>query len=185
MNPEAAIVVRAARPDDLTAVAAVFLACWRDSYAGFLRADVIDMYDDDSARALWRPTLSNPPADIIVFVAEQAGRDLLGVIRIGTDPDEPTAGHVYSLYVRPGTQGLGVGTRLLAAADDRFRRDGVHEATLWVFAANAAAQGFYSRQGWQPDGAERVEPQYGERELRLRRTLRDGDGDGAGNGGAA
>ena len=174
MTPEAVVVVREARPDDLTAVAAVFLACWRGSYAGFLPADVIDAYDDPSARALWRRTLSDPSADAVVFVAEQVGRGVLGVIRIGTDPDEPTAGHVYSLYVHPDTQGLGVGSRLLATADARFGRDGVDEATLWVFAANAAARGFYSRLGWQPDGAERVKPQYGEPELRLRRTLRNG-----------
>lgn len=180
MNPEAAVTVREARPGDLSAVAAVFLACWHDSYAGFLPAHVIGMYDEDGARALWRPTLSNPPADAVVLVAEQTGRGVLGVIRIGRDPDEPAAGHVYSLYVHPDTQGFGVGTRLLAAADDRFRRDGVDEATLWVFAANAAALGFYSRLGWQPDGAQRVEPQYGEPEVRLRRTLRDGDGDGDG-----
>jgi ribosomal protein S18 acetylase RimI-like enzyme len=181
VKPQLAVVVREARPNDLAAVAAAFLACWRTSYAGFLPPGVIDMYDDDSARALWRPTLCNPPAGAIVFVAERTRRDVLGVIRIGPDPDEPTAGHVYSLYVRPDTQGLGVGTRLLAAVDDRFRRDGVYEATLWVFAANAAALGFYSGLGWQPDGAQRTEPQYGEPELRLRRTLRDG----AGNGGAA
>ena len=182
MKPQLAVVVREARPSDLAAVAAAFLACWRTSYAGFLPADVIDMYDDDSARALWHPTLCNPPAGAIVFVAERTGRDVLGdvlgVLRIGPDPDEPTAGHVYSLYVRPDTQGLGVGTRLLAAADDLFRRDDVHEATLWVFAANATALGFYSRMGWHADGAQRVEPEYGEPELRLRRTLRDGPGDG-------
>lgn len=176
MNPEVAIVVREARPDDLNAVAAVFLACWHDSYAGFLPAHVIGMYDEDGARALWRPTLSNPPADAVVLVAEQAGRGVLGVIRIGRDPDEPAAGHVYSLYVHPDTQGLGVGTRLLAAADDRFGRKGVDEVTLWVFAGNVAALGFYSRLGWQPDGAQRAEPQYGEPEVRLRRMLRDGDG---------
>jgi len=181
MNPQFAVVVREARPNDLVTVAAAFLACWRTSYAGFLPPDVIATYDDDSARALWRPTLCNPPAGAIVFVAERTGRDVLGVIRIGPDPDEPAAGHVFSLYVRPDTQGLGVGSRLLAAAVDRFRRDDVQEATLWVFAANATARGFYSRLGWQPDGAQRMEPQYGEPELRLRRTLRDGAGtDGAG-----
>lgn len=185
MNPEAAVTVRAAGPDDLAAVAAVFLACWRTSYAGFLPADVIDTYDDDSARALWRPTLTSPPADAVVLVAEQEGRDLLGVIRIGRDPDEPGAGHVYSLYVRPDAQGLGVGTRLLAAADEWLRRDGVHEATLWVFAANAAALAFYSRLGWQPDGGERVEPEYGEPELRLRRILPGVDGADASAGGTA
>lgn len=183
MNPEAAITIREARPDDLTAVAAVFLACWHDSYADFLPPDVIDMYDEDGARALWRPALSDPPADAVVFVAEQTGRGVLGVIRIGKDPDEPAAGHVYSLYVRPDTQGLGVGTRLLAAADDRFGRDGVHEATLWVFAANAAARGFYARLGWLPDGGERVEPQYGRPELRLRRSLSAVDGADASAGG--
>lgn len=181
MKPQLAVVVREARPNDLAAVAAAFLACWRTSYAGFLPPDVIDRYDDDSARALWRPTLRNPPAGAIVLVAERTRRGVLGVIRIGPDPGEPTAGHVYSLYVRPDAHGLGVGTRLLAAANDRFRRDDVHEATLWVFAANAAALGFYARLGWQPDGALRVEPQYGEPELRLRRTLRED----AGKGGAA
>lgn len=179
------MTVREAQPDDLTAVAAVFLACWHDSYAGFLPPAVIDMYDEDGARALWRPTLSSLPTDSLVFVAEQTDRSVLGVIRIGMDPDEPAAGHVYSLYVRPDTQGLGVGARLLAAADGRFRRDGVHEATLWVFAANTAALGFYARLGWQPDGAQRVEPQYGEPELRLRRAIRGGEGNGSRKGGAA
>lgn len=175
MNPGAALTIRGARPDDLAAVATVFLACWHDSYAGVLPTHVIDLYDEDGARALWRSTLSDPPADAVVSVAEQTGRGVLGVIRIGRDPDEPAAGHVYSLYVHPDTQGLGVGTRLLADADGRFRRDGLHEATLWVFLANAAARGFYSRLGWRPDGGERVERQYGEPELRLRRTLRDSD----------
>ncbi|MBA3876256.1 MAG: hypothetical protein C0498_04855 [Anaerolinea sp.] len=185
MNPEAAVIVRRAQPDDLAAVSSVFLACWRDSYVGILPPDVIGMYDEDGVRALWHPTLSDPPADAVVFVAEQTGRGVLGVIRIGKDPDEPAAGHVHSLYVHPDTQGLGVGTRLLAAADDRFRRDRVHEATLWVFAANAAALGFYARLGWHPDGGERVEPQYGEPELRLRRTLRDRRSDDRSDGGAA
>lgn len=185
MNPEAAVTVRAARPDDLAAVAAVFLACWHDSYAGFLPADVMGMYDEDGARALWRPTLTSPPADAVVLVAEQEGRDLLGVIRIGKDPDEPAAAHVYSLYVRPDTQGLGVGTRLLAAADERFRRDRMDEVTLWVFAANDAARGFYARLGWLPDGGERVEPQYGEPEVRLRRVLPGVDGADASAGGTA
>jgi ribosomal protein S18 acetylase RimI-like enzyme len=177
LSAEIAIIVRKARPDDLIAVAAVFLACWHESYSDFLPPDVIDMFDEHGARALWRPMLSVLPADAVVYVAEQAGRGVLGVIRIGRDPDEPTAGHIFSLYVRPDTQGLGVGTRLLAAADDRFRGSGLHVATLWVFAANATAIGFYSRHGWQPDNGERVEAEYGEPELRLRRRVRRGGGD--------
>lgn len=171
MTVNAPVVVREARPDDLPAVAAVFLACWRTSYAGFLPRGVIGLYDEDGALELWRPTLSGPLSRGVVLVAEGAGRGVLGVIRIGPDPEDPASGHVYSLYVRPDTQGLGVGTRLMAAADERFRRDGVRVATLWVFAANEAALGFYAGQGWLPDGGQRVEPRYGEPELHLRRTL--------------
>lgn len=170
MTTEPAIVVREARPADLTAVAAVFLACWRDSYPSVLPPDVVGMYDEDAALALWRPALCCPRADAVVLVAEQTGRGILGIIRIGKDPDAPRTGHVFSLYVRPEAQGLGVGTRLLAVADDRFRDEGAHEATLWVFEANSAARRFYSSLGWRPDGAKRVEPQFGEPEVRLRRT---------------
>ena len=170
--PRQMIVVRDAGADDLAAIAALFLSCWHDTYAGFLPMDVIDLYDADGARALWRPALEGRSADASVLVAEQAGAGVLGVARVGTDPDEPAAGHVFSLYVRPDTHGLGVGTRLLAATDEQFRRHGLDQATLWVFAANAAALGFYARLGWQPDGGERIEPQYGQPEVRLRRTVR-------------
>lgn len=179
MIPEPAVVVREARPNDLAAVAATFLACWRTSYAGFLPPKVIAMYEDASARELWRRTLENPPANAAVLVAERTGRGVLGIIRVGPDPDESSSGHVFSLYVHPDAQGLGVGARLLAAADDRFRHDGVHTVTLWVFGANTSALGFYAHLGWQPDGAQRVEPQYGEPELRLRRMLGDGESPGA------
>lgn len=178
MSGEARTTIREARPDDLAAVAAVFLACWHESYPGFLSPGVAGLYDEDGARALWRRTLVDPPADATVLVAELPGRSVSGVIRIGRDPDLPAAGHVYSLYVHPEAQGLGVGARLLAAADGRFRRDGVEEATLWVFAANAAARAFYVHLGWQPDGGERVEPAYGEPEVRLRRSIPHSGGEG-------
>lgn len=172
MSRGTAVTVRAARPEDLVAVADVFLACWRESYAGFLPEHVIGLYDEVGARTVWRPTLVEPPADASVLVAEGADGSVVGVVRIGRDPGEPGAGHVYSLYVHPEAQGRGVGACLLAAADDRFRSDGPHEVTLWVFAANVAARSFYARQGWRPDGGERVEPAYGEPELRLRRPVR-------------
>lgn len=44
-------------------------------------------------------------------------------------------------------------------------------ATLWVFEANAAARTLYARNGWLPDGGTRVEPEFGEPEVRLRRAL--------------
>jgi ribosomal protein S18 acetylase RimI-like enzyme len=80
-------------------------------------------------------------------------------------------GHVFSLYVDPDAQGTGVGGRLLAEAERWFGSEGLAEATLWVFEANARARAFYARHGWQPDGGMRVEPEFGEPEIRLRSRL--------------
>jgi len=165
------VLLREARPSDLEAVSGLFLACWRVSYAGVLPDHVIAMFDDDGARALWQRALENPKAGSVGIVAEQPGRGVVGVIRLGSDPGEPSSGHVFSLYVDPSAQGLGVGGRLLGEAERRFRDDGRAQATLWVFAANTASLRFYEHHGWHPDGGQRVEAEYGEPELRLRRSL--------------
>lgn len=157
---------------DLEPVAALFLACWRRSYRPFLPQPIIDAFDEDSALELWRGTITDPPAGATVLVADHDELGVVGVIRLGSDPDEPAAGHVFSLYVHPDGQGLGIGQALLREADAHLRRGRRASATLWVFAANEHALGFYERMGWHPDGATRIEPAYGEPELRLRRDLR-------------
>ena len=168
------ISLRPASMDDVAAIADVFLACWRESYSSVLPRRVIDMYESHSAQALWRAALSDRPAGSVVQVAERADHSIVGVVATGRDPDLPVAGHIFSLYVQPDTQGLGVGSLLLSAALQQFRNDGLIDATLWVFAANDAARGFYERLGFLPDGATRVEPQYGEPELRLCRPVAAG-----------
>jgi GNAT superfamily N-acetyltransferase len=163
-------VLREATPTDLDAVAALFLRCWRD-YRDVLPEQVIAAFDETSALELWRRTLESPKPGTRGVVAAN-GERVVGVIRIGRDPDETTSGHVFSLYVDPDFHGAGVGGRLLVEADHWFGSEGLAQATLWVFEANARARGFYARHGWQPDGGTRVEPEFGEPEVRLRRLSR-------------
>ncbi|MHA3702105.1 N-acetyltransferase family protein [Jatrophihabitans sp. YIM 134969] len=49
------------------------------------------------------------------------------------------------LWVVPEAQGQGVGTALLAHAE-QLRPDGL---ALWVFASNTPARAFYERRGWR------------------------------------
>ena len=72
MSGGSAVTIRPARPDDLAPVADVFLACWRESYAGFLPEHVIRLYDEAGARKVWQPAILEPAADTIVLVAEAA-----------------------------------------------------------------------------------------------------------------
>jgi GNAT superfamily N-acetyltransferase len=159
--------LRDATARDLDAVAALFLRCWR-GYRGVLPERLVAVFDEESAVELWRGPLESPRPGTRGIVAVD-GERVVGVIRIGRDPDEPTRGHVFSLYVDPDWQGSGVGRLLLAAAHEWFAGEGLADATLWVFEANARARAFYERNGWQPDGGTRVEPALGEPEIRLRR----------------
>jgi ribosomal protein S18 acetylase RimI-like enzyme len=163
------IELRDATAADVDAIAALFLRCWR-GYADVLPARVIAVFDEASATDLWRRALEAPRPGTRGVVAVEDD-PVVGVIRMGRDPDEPTVGHVFSLYVDPATQGSGVGRRLLADAEAWFRAEGLAEATLWVFEANERARGFYARLGWIADGRTRVEPEFGEPEVSLRRRL--------------
>jgi ribosomal protein S18 acetylase RimI-like enzyme len=164
-------VLRAADADDVEAIANLFLACWRTSYRDVLPPRVMGMYGPSSARDLWRRSLEAGSGERRVVVVERIDGSILGVLAMGRDPDHPALGHVFSLYVHPGAQGLGIGARLMSAADERFRADALPEASLWVFEANTGGRAFYERLGWLADGTKRVEPEYGEPELRLTRSL--------------
>jgi ribosomal protein S18 acetylase RimI-like enzyme len=165
------VLLRGAAADDLDAVAALFLACWRQSYRGVLPEAVVELYDEVRARDLWQRSFAGLAAGREIVVAELPDHTIAGVATVGEDPDRPRSGHVYSLYVHPHAQGQGVGARLLSAAVERLEACGFAEASLWVFEANVRGRAFYERLGWHPDGATRVEPEYGEPECRLTRSL--------------
>lgn len=160
------VEIRPAVAADLDGVVRTFLACWYDSYEQLLPPDVRSMYTVDNATEMWR---RSPVSGMLV--ADVVGRGVAGVTRFGADPTDPARGHIFSLYVHPDTQGLGLGRALLDAATDRLRMSGYAAATLWVFADNVSARAFYTRQGWRPDGETRTEAAYRLVEVRLRLPL--------------
>lgn len=157
--------LRTATPADLAGVVEVFLGCWRGSYAEVLPAPLVALMSDERARELWQRVLASPEGTVLV--AEREG-ELIGLVRYTCGQAE---GYVPSLYVSPLAQGTGVGGRLLEAAADAFRDAGLATAYLWVFAGNQPSIGFYAARGWLPDGGTRVEEEFGEPELRLRKPL--------------
>jgi GNAT superfamily N-acetyltransferase len=158
------VTLRPAEIDDLDAVVAVFLGCWRSTYAGRLPAPLVATMSDDAARSLWSGALTTPDRRVVLAeVAEQ----VRGVVGFEVDGDD---GWVHSLYVAPEAQGHGVGSTLLDHASDRLREAGCHRAYLWVFPDNTPTISFYARHGWTPDGAERVEERFGENEIRLSKS---------------
>ncbi|SFN45476.1 GNAT family N-acetyltransferase [Mycetocola miduiensis] len=159
------IQLRPATTADVDAVVAVFLACWRESYRGVLPDSTIDAMSDEKAQQLWERVMGSGEGEVLV--AESAGT-VLGVTRLAANGAE---GVVHSLYVAPDSQGQGLGQLLLSAAASRLADLGARNASLWVFAANAPSLAFYRRHGWEPDGTQRTQEQFGELELRVVRRL--------------
>jgi GntR family transcriptional regulator len=160
--------LRLATTADVPGLASVFVSAWRSGYPGIVDQAVLDELDEADI-ADWLGTLmsSNGPTTWLVESAEGA---ILAFSRHGEDPLDSRRGHIYSLYVSPVMSGLGIGKALLGYDLQLLAERGLETVTLWVFEQNQAARNLYASFGFAPDGARRVEPEYGAQEIRLRRS---------------
>jgi len=67
-------------------------------------------------------------------------------------------GIVENLYVRPERRSEGIGSALLAAAEDALTEQGVDVIALEVMARNEGARRFYRRAGYEPRRVELEKP---------------------------
>ena len=117
---------------DYDAVYALWLSC-----RGMGLNDV-----DDSREGLARYLRRNPGT---CFVAEDAAR-VRGVIMAGHDGRR---GYIYHTAVRPDSRGQGIGRRLVEAAMDALRAEGISKVALVVFRRNEAGNAFWERMGFE------------------------------------
>ncbi len=169
--------LRLATPADAPGLARVFVLAWRSGYVGIVEEPVLDALDEiEIADWLGTMTSSNGPT---TWLAESADGGVLAFSRHGEDPEDSRRGHIYSLYVDPAATGRGIAKALLDHDLQLLGERGLGTVTLWVFEHNQAARGLYTSFGFLPDGARRVEPQYGAPEIRMRRPAHQETGSGA------
>jgi len=162
-------LLRVAGPDDVGQLAAVFLDCWRISYARVMPAPLVATMTPEKARSIWADAMRRPGQTILAATGEEPPHAVLGFV--GFRLVENGAGYVSSLYVSPNVQGGGVGRILLAEAERELSALGARTARLWVFEENAPSRAFYVRQGWEPDGRRETLPEWGQPQLRMTKTL--------------
>lgn len=157
------VTIRPAGIDDAATGAALHIACWREAYSSVADPELLARLTDDLEERTerWRTYISaGPPWLAVADDGELAGFAAAGA---GRDDDIDLDLELYAIYVRASQYGAGVGHRLFQAAM------GDASAYLWVLEANDRAQGFYRRQGFEPDGARRIEREFNASEIRLRR----------------
>jgi GNAT superfamily N-acetyltransferase len=174
--------VRLARPDDVEEIARIQVQTWGFAYASLLPATAFDMMTLPAARQAWAAAVRQPPSPrhrVLValeqdwrvgFVASSPAEDLEPA-----DPQPQTTLSIAALVVEPRWARRGHGSRLLAAAVDYARGDGMTRAIVWVPEQDTALREFYVSAGWAPDGLARgLDAGGGEvREIRLHTAIGD------------
>ena len=161
------LAIRAANPDDASAIAAFHTAVWREAYRGLVPDAYLDRVAEPERTVRWAGRLRS--GNRRAFMAILCGR-LVGVASVAERPDEEF-GHLpptpplelKSLYVHVDHRGTGVAASLLDVTI------GTRSAFLWVFDGNARARAFYLRHGFVADGAAKIDPDTGVAEIRMRR----------------
>ncbi|MCO1618183.1 MULTISPECIES: GNAT family N-acetyltransferase [Micromonospora] len=167
----AAGYVRPARPEDAGEIARIQLATWRVAYRRILPRHVLDNLDEAYLARRWGAAVQEPPSGahrVLVAVEQAAQSYLVGFVASGPAdadalaPEEPAealgsdVAAVTDLLVEPRWGRRGHGSRLLAAAVEHWRADGLTRAVAWAFDADAATRKFLGSTGWEPDGAARA-----------------------------
>ena len=162
--------VRAARPEDASAIADVHVEAWREAYDGIMDPAFLDGLRHVDRLKLWTRVLGETETERgCVHVAEQVPEEVAEEYRVvgfaNAGPSRDSDGdEVYAIYLRKRVWGLGFGRALLAACLAHLRREQPRSVQLWVLEANANARGFYEAAGFADDGG-RKSVEVGGREL--------------------
>ncbi|MCU4799624.1 GNAT family N-acetyltransferase [Halobacteria archaeon HArc-gm2] len=89
---------------------------------------------------------------------EELAGFVMFTVESGQYEQDVQRGVVQNLYVAPTHRRRGIGTRLLAAAEERLADNGVDRVALNVMAANEGARRFYRRHGYEPHRVELEKP---------------------------
>jgi GNAT superfamily N-acetyltransferase len=154
-------VIRAAQPSDAQSGAACHMACWREAYADIVDSERLARLTAPVAERvkLWRRWIDEGrPIIVAVDSGHVVGFSVAGFVK---EPDTDVDFQLYAINVRQAYWGSGVAQRL------HDRSVGDRAAFLWVLRDNPRARAFYVRNGYSPDGAEKLDEDFGAVVIRM------------------
>lgn len=167
-----AFLIDTPAPGEASRLAQVHLSSWRETYGVLVPDRFLGAAALEQRTEFWRRLLSlesSPYASAVACAPEGiVGLAMAGPVRPpeGFAPRRPE--QLFILYVLAAWHGGGVGQALL---DHTL---GTRPAELWVARHNPRARAFYARNGFEPDGDERVDEDLdGLEEIRMVRGRRE------------
>jgi ribosomal protein S18 acetylase RimI-like enzyme len=148
------IDIRRAEPRDAPAIADVHHEAWRGAYAGIIPHRALNAMINRRGSEWWANAIRRAATVLVVEI----GGKVAGYTTVGRNRarELPQQGEIYELYLRPEYQGVGLGTRLFAAARQKLADHGLKGMVVWALEDNTNALSFYTGAGGR-DVAEGVE----------------------------
>ena len=130
---------------DLPTIQRLLLDTWLDAYGAFIpREDLAGYLSVHYSQAKLEALFEDP--DVTGVVAEADGT-VNGYAKLYHARAEQRF-YVHQLYILPARQGLGLGHRLMACAEERARELGADRIWLGVMVKNAQAVAWYKKMGY-------------------------------------
>ena len=148
------IDIRKAELKDAAAIADVHQDAWRGAYSGIIPHRALTRMINRRGPDWWANAIRRAATVLVIEI----GGTLAGYATIGRNRARELAqqGEIYELYLRPEYQGIGLGSRLFAAARRKLADSGLHGMVVWALEENTGALSFYEGAGGR-DIAEGVE----------------------------
>ena len=123
----------------------LLLETWLDAYGSFIpREDLVGYLNTQYSQAKLEALFADP--DVTGLVAEVDGA-VVGYAKLYHARAEQRF-YVHQLYILPARQGLGLGHRLMACAEERARELGADRIWLGVMVKNTQAVAWYKKMGF-------------------------------------
>lgn len=130
---------------DLPTVQQILRETWLEAYGSFIpRADLEGYLQTQYSQAKLEALFADP--DVTGLIAEVDGA-VAGYAKLFHARAEQKF-YVHQLYIRPRSQGLGLGHRLMACAEERARELGADRIWLGVMVENTRAVAWYKKMGF-------------------------------------
>jgi ribosomal protein S18 acetylase RimI-like enzyme len=145
--------IRVAAVADASAIAAVHVQAWRETYDGLVPARVLSGLSVDRRTEIWRRVFSDPEAfnSSAVLVAEREGAIVgfgcCGLQRAADLSVRGYDGEISAIYVLRAFQHRGIGRALMSAMAQALQHRQLQSLSLWVLRENQEARRFYEELG--------------------------------------
>lgn len=174
------VSVREAHVGDVAEIARIQTVTWAHGYASIVPEPVLAAITLDAATAAWTDAITSPPSRRHHVLVAMELQYLVGFAAVAPaddlqpgDPSPDTTVNIGPVVVEPRFGRRGHGSRLMAAAVDTARLDGMDRAITWIPERDTVTREFLIGAGWAPDGLVRaLDTGAGElREIRLHASL--------------